>query len=529
MFKVQRNMRKLYLIYIAAAGLLLTACTDLDQSPLSSIAKDEFYQSESDVKAALNGVYSIFTEDGMVGIYNNDMIYLNDLQSEYARRGTANSADIAELGNFAYTPTNSFVKGTWQLHYNGINRANVLIDHVEANTTLPAQTRQDYSGAAKFLRAFFYFDLVRFYGDVPLVVHEDESEGLERTHIDSVYQQIVTDLQDAERISDSFATLTSEVSPLAATTLLAKVYLNWAQSDTEYSSAHQTELLQQAIAKADEVTASGRYRLIDKFCDNWSIDKKDGAELIFTVEHKYGVNRNITGHCVFSTGFTNAKLPVIAALDNSLLDDWDPADQRRDASVTRRLYNPATDSYFDFDRLRFRKYIDTTQMANYSAPYISGQNTSSSVLRYAEVLLIKAEAENELNGPTAAAYAALNEVRRRAYWSPFSNSQQQPTDGTPLALSGLTQEELRQAIRAEYKKEFLLEGTRWFDLKRWHTLVRTIKENVPESDLKYQNISTKNYYLPIPSDQITLNAKLTQNWGYAGETSGDPYTAKGWQ
>lgn len=514
---------------LTVVAMSLTSCNDLDQSPLSSIDKDDFYKTESDVKAALDGVYSIFTEDGMVGIYNNDMIYMNDLQSEYARRGTANSADIAELGNFAYTPTNSFVKGTWQLHYDGINRANELIDHVENNTTLSTTTRQDYVGAAKFLRAFFYFDLVRFYGDVPIVLHSGEGEGLSRLPQDSVYRQIVSDLQDAEKISEGFATLTSEVSPWAAKTLLAKVYLNWAQGDTQYSLANKNELYSNAITKANEVIASGKYRLIDKFCDNWSIDKKDGPELIFTVEHKYGVNRNITGHCVFSTGFTNSKLPVIAALDNSLYDNWDPADQRRDASVTKRLFNPATNSYFDFDRIRFRKYIDTTQMANYSAPYISGQNTSSSVLRYAEVLLIKAEAVNELNGPTPEAYEALNEVRKRAYWNPYSGQEQTPGDGTAVELAGLTQSELREAIRSEYKKEFLLEGTRWFDLKRWHILVKTIKDNVPATDLKYQNISTKNYYLPIPSDQITINPNLTQNWGYAGETTNDPYAAKGWQ
>jgi hypothetical protein len=510
-------------------GAAFSSCAELDQSPLSSINKEAFYTNEAEVRSARYGVYSVFTEESMVGIYNDGMIFINDLQSEYARRGTANSADIAELGNFAYTPANLFVEGTWKLHYDGINRANVLIDKIEANGNLDSQLKLNYAGTAKFLRAFFYFDLIRFYGDVPLVLHSGEGEGLPRTSQDMVYRQVVADLQDAEKISPGFAKFSSDVSPLAATTLLAKVYLNWAQAGTEYSQAHQTELYQKAADKADEVITSGKYALLDKFIDNWSLDKKDGEELIFTVEHKYGVNRNITGHCVFSTGFSNSKLPVIAALDNRLYDHWDSGDQRRDASLTKRLYDPSAGSYFDFDRIRFRKYIDTLYMADYSAPYISGQNTSSSVLRYSEVLLIKAEAENELNGPTEQAYDAVNQVRRRAYWNPYLNKQNAPTDGTSLELSGLSQEQLRQAVRAEYKKEFLMEGTRWFDLKRWHILVTTIKENVPSADLKYKNISPKHYYLPIPSSQIKLNPNLTQNWGYMGETSDDPYTAKGWQ
>ena len=521
-------------IYLFTLIPLLTACTDLDQTAQSSIDKDNFYQSEADLQAAVNGVYEILSDNALAGemhgVYNNELIYFNELQSEYARRGTANSADIAEIGNFAITPTNAFVESTWLVHYTGINRANILIDKAEASSKFSDAVKRSYVGQAKFLRALFYFDLVRFYGDVPLVLHDGEGEGAARTASDEVYRQIVADLEDAEQIPAGTSALTSIASSGAATALLAKVYLFWAQIDTDYSLAHQSELYQKAVDYADKSIRSGQYRLIDKFIDNWSLDKQDGPELIFTVEHKFGNNRNVTGHCVFSTGFTNSKLPVIAALSNEMYDNFDPADQRRDASLTKRLWNPDTQSYFDFDRLRYRKYIDTLYMANYSAPYISGQNTSSSVLRYAEVLLIKAEAENELNGPTTAAYDAINQVRRRAYYSPYSLQQNQPTDGTTLDLSGLTKDEFREALHAERYKEFITEGTRWFDLKRWHILVKTIKERVPADDLKYQNISPKHYYLPIPSKQITLNPNLEQNWGYAGNTAGtDPYTAKGWQ
>lgn len=514
-------------------ALTVGSCADLDQVSLSAIDKDQFYQSESDLQVALNGVYQILSDNEiageMHGIYNNELIYFNDLQSEYARRGTANSADIAEIGNFAITPTNAFVESTWLVHYTGINRANILIDKAESNDGIDEQSRRAVIGQAKFLRGLFYFDLLRYYGDVPLVLHDGEGEGMARTPSDEVYRQVVDDLSEAASlIPEGLSALSSVASPGAATALLAKVYLDWAQSDTDYSLTHQSELYRLAVEHADRV--AGRYSLLDQFCDNWSLDKKENnPELIFTVEHKFGINRNVTGHCVFSTGFTNEKLPVIAALDNSLYDNFDPNDQRRDASVTKRLYDPFSNSYFDFERIRFRKYIDTIYMADYSAPYISGQNTSSSVLRYAEVLLIKAEAENEANGPTEAAYQALNAIRRRAYWSPYAHRQLQPTDGTTLELSGLTREQFREAVRAERFKEFILEGTRWFDLKRWHILVQTIQSKVPSTDLKHQNISTKHYFLPIPSDQIELNPQLKQNWGYDGETTGSPYTEKGWK
>ena len=487
-------MKKTIYTYIATSVLALTGCADLDQSSISTIDKDNFYQNESDIKVALNGIYQVLTDGSMNGPWNDELIFLNDLQSEYARRGTANSAAITEIGDFAITPTNAFVETAWLYRYKAINRANILIDKVNGSTTLAEQVRNNYVRSAKFLRALYYFDLVRLFG-----------------------------------ITADFPKLSSEASSQAASGLLSKVFITWAQTDSEYSKVHQSELYQKAIDAANKVIASGKFQLINKFVDNWSLDKKEGPELIFTVEHKFGVNRNVTGHCVFSTGFTNTKLPVIAAINNNLYDEFDANDQRRDASVTLRLFDPSKGAYFDFERLRFRKYIDTLYMANESAPYISGQNTSSSVLRYAEVLLVKAEAENELNGPNTSAYEALNAIRQRAYWNPYTNSQNQPASGTPLFLSNLSKEQFRQAVQQERYLEFVTEGNRWFDLKRWHILVKTIKEKVPVNDLKYKNISTRNYYLPVPETQIELNPNLQQNWGYAGETSGDPYTALGWQ
>ncbi len=523
-------MKKLTIIAFAFLNILTwSACNDLDQTSQSAIDKENFYQSEADLQAALYGVYQMLYQGDMYGIYSDQLIFFNDLQSEYARRGTANSAHIAEIGNFAITPANDFVECAWQYSYTGINRANVLIDKAESNTVVDATTRYAIINQAKFLRALYYFILVNYYGGVPLTIHDGEAEGQPRSSSDAVYEQIIADLTDAEQLPAGLSTVTSVASANAATALLAKAYLFWAQTGTDYALAHQEELYQKAVNYADKLIATQKHHLNAKFCDNWSLDKKDNAELIFTVEHKFGINRNVTGHCTFSTAWSNEKLPVIAALDNSMYDRFDPADQRRDASVTKRLFNPATDSYFDFDRIRYRKYIDTIYMANFTNPYESGQNTSSSVLRYAEVLLIKAEAENELNGPTTAAYDAINQVRRRAYWNPFSNTQSQPTDGTTLDLAGLTQDEFRKALQEERYKEFIMEGTRWFDLKRWHILVKTIKEKVATDDLKYKNISPKHYFLPIPADQIELNPNLEQNWGYNGETTGDPYTAKGWQ
>ena len=518
-------MRKFSLAYILGAGLLLSSCADLDQTSISSIDKNNFYQSKEDIETAINGIYEEVTVGGMYGLYNNQSIYLNDLQTDYVFAGAqTNSAHIREVANFAIQPTNQFVSAAWQYHYTTINRANVVIDKLNAASWLNEQSKQNYINEARFMRALMYFELVRYFGGVPLILHDGEGEGAPRNTIDEVYEQIVLDFSAAENLPANYTTLDSKASSLAASALLSKVYLVWAQTSSEQGKANQEAYYQKAIAYADKVISSGKYHLFDKFIDNWSVDKKNGPEHIFTVEHDYRLKSNTTGHCTFATNWSNTE-PVLLATSDRYYEEMDPNDQRRDGSWAKRLYNPNTGEDFIFTIPRFRKYIDSLNYANpATSGNIAGRSTNTIIIRYAEVLLIKAEAENELNGPTAAAYDAINQIRRRAYWSPYNNYQNQPTDGTELELTGLTKESFREALRHERWNEFILEGQRWYDLTRWHILVKHVKENTPATQpLKIQNVSKRNYYLPLPQDQIQLNPNLEQNWGYSGETGDGPY------
>jgi hypothetical protein len=335
----------------------------------------------------------------------------------------------------------------------------------------------------------------------------------------------VEDFTAAENLPANYSNRDSKASSLAASAFLSKVYLEWAQTSTEKGKANQKDYYQKAVQYAQKVIDSGKYRLLDKFIDNWSVDKKNGPEHIFSVEHDRTINGNTTGHCVFATNWDNAE-PVLLATSDQYYEKMDPNDQRRDGSWAKHLPNPNTPGKdFIFTIPRFRKYIDSLNFANpASTGNAAGQSTNSVIIRYGEVLLIKAEAENELNGPTAAAYDAINQIRRRAYWSPYLEIQNQPTDGTALELSGLSQDEFREAVRKERWNEFILEGHRWFDLKRWHILVKYVKEHSPATEpLKVQNVSKRNYYLPLPQDQLILNPNLEQNWGYSGETGDGPY------
>lgn len=533
--KINNNVAARAISYLLLlTSHLFAGCADLDQTSISSIDRDDFYKSKQDVETAINGIYQEFTVDGFYGMFNNQSIYINDLQTDYVKAGAqTNSAHIRELSNFAIQPTNLFVGYAWEEHYTAINRANVVIDKLTEAAWLDEQSRQNYTNEARFLRALMYFNLVRYFGGVPIVVHDGEGEGAPRNSIDEVYEQIVSDFAAAESLPANYTTLDSRASSLAASALLSKVYLVWAQTLTEKGRANQREYYQKAIQYAQKVIDSGKYRLLDKFIDNWSVDKKNGAEHIFSIEHDRTINANITGHCTFATNWSNSE-PVLLATSDKYYLQTDPRDQRRDGSWAKRLYDPNTGSDFEFTIPRFRKYIDSLNYANpASSGNAAGQSTNTTIIRYAEVLLIKAEAENELNGPTQAAYDAINQVRRRAYWSPYHNIQYTPSDGSALELSGLSQSEFRERLREERRLEFVLEGQRWFDLCRWHILVKYVKANTPTDaetlgtkTTKVQNISKKNYLLPLPQDQIILNPNLEQNWGYSGETGDGPYGAE---
>lgn len=527
-------MKKNISAYILLASLLFTGCADLDQTSISSIDKDNFYQSKEDIETAINGIYQAFTIDGFYGMYNNQSIYFNDLQSDYVKAGAqTNSAHIRELSNFAIQPTNLFVGYAWKEHYMAINRANVVIEEVASASFLDDQHRQDYTNEARFLRGLMYFNLVRYFGGVPIVLHDGEGEGAARNSVDEVYRQIVEDLTAAEGLPSDYTTLDGKASSLAASALLSKVYLVWAQTSSPEGKSSQRDFYQRSISYADKVINSGKYKLLDKFIDNWSVDKKNGAEHIFSIEHDRTINANVTGHCTFATNWSDSE-PVLLATSDKYYEQTDPKDQRRDGSWAKRIYNPNTGTDFEFTIPRFRKYIDSLNFANpASSGNAAGQSTNTVIIRYAEILLIKAEAENELNGPTDAAYDAINQVRRRAYWSPYLNIQNTPSDGSDLELSGLTQEQFRERLREERRLEFVLEGQRWFDLIRWHILVKYVKSNTPTDEetlgtktTKIQNVSKKNYLLPLPQEQIILNPNLEQNWGYSGESGDGPYGAE---
>ena len=498
----------------------LTACGDsLDQAPISSLSQSTLPASDADAIALVNSVYAV--NIGKSTAFG----YMTDLVTETTISGENPNGGGGLLGLLKWDANNSYVVGMWNDLAKGIANANDAIDRVQDNAQVSLSTQQRVIGEAKFLRAYYLNYAVQFWGDYPIVLHNVEGSSVERQPVDAVYAQIEQDLLDAaEALPASYgSTDLGRATRGAAWALLSKVYLTWGQVSPTFSEAERKAKYAQAVEAANQVTG---YALEEDFSANWDNNNRNGKESIFATQHNTGSAADGTGgnhlcHCAFSSGFSNS-LPHVVPANRDVEDSYAPGDQRREASFADSLYNPETGNYYVFDLPRFRKYIDISD-PNGSA---NNRNVNRTILRYAEVLLVKAEAINERDGgPNTEAYEAINQVRRRAFRS-FPVEQPSAYD----LPAGLSYADFQQAVRQERQWEFVYEQKHWLDLVRWRILVKTIKNSTVAQDPQYnkQTIDFHHYRYPIPQAQREINPEgLWQNWGYDGydesKTGANPY------
>ncbi|MCR4770033.1 MAG: RagB/SusD family nutrient uptake outer membrane protein [Bacteroidaceae bacterium] len=541
------NKNKIYTIafssLLVSAGLTLpTSCEPLDQGNQSELAASNIPQSNADATALVDAVYSNNI------IMSTALMYLFDLTTETTVSGENPNGGGGMLGLLAWDGTNSYIIRAWNSIYTAISRANDTIDKLQKNPkgVSPAIASR-VIGEAKFLRAYWLNYAVQIWGPVPIVTTPDGGKNAIRNSETEVYQQIVNDLEDAaELLPEVSAYSLNDIGRAtrgAANAALAKVYLTWAQVDDNLSEAQRKEYFGKSIEYAQKVIDSNEYDLEENFYDNWNNQNRNGKESIFAVQHYIGSGTNSgdnTGgnhlcHCSFSTSFS-VSLPHIApGPDNIVENSYLEGDQRKDVSFADSLWRPSTNSYFHFyydaDKdgvkesgfSRYNKYID------HDSPETSAADRAMNrqVLRYAEVLLVLAEAINERDGaPNESAYKAFNQVRRRAFKEDIYSEEAQPHDLT----SGLGYEEFKNAIIQERSWEFTLEQKHLLDLKRWKILVKTIKNsNLAKNFPQYnkQAIDFKHYRFPIPQAQREINPNLWQNYGYDGSTiTENPYIGR---
>jgi hypothetical protein len=489
-------MKKIITFILSAS--LFVSCTDLEVTPTSFVTEDNFFKTQDDAVASVTAAYaSLSLDPGEQSLFGRNLYFLTDMASDYAAAGvSATNPQVRALSSSTHDATTDRVQVAWRQIYAGINRANVAIDNIpKVQGTEAVKTR--LINEAKFIRALLYFQAVRLWGGVPIVLHEATSINIEslkskRAPVEEVYKQIVSDLTAAESLPVTYpANEAGRATSGAAKSILVKVYLTRKEWD-------------KTIAKSKEVINDGYgYALFENFADVFNKTKKNGKEHIFSVQFEPNQAGNGSSGSTFMatsfTGFT-ATEPADIISDVALFYNiYAAGDTRRDVSYKKQLFNPATGTLYTFPKPIFSKYLDVTNLA---AP--SNVAINFPIIRYADILLSFAEAINEQSGPTAEAYEAVNKVRRRAYGVAIN------TPNVSVDLVGLTTAELRAAIREERKKEFVQEGQRWFDLVRWGTLVSEVKKVTAKN-----SVSERNNLYPIPQSERNIDpVGLPQNPGY---------------
>ena len=491
------------LSFALALGLL-SGCgkSFLDEKPKDTITTENFYQNETDAIQAANAVYAQLNRGGQ---YNYALWGIGEIMSDNSTTGGGGGGDGAEeiqLDEFNIPSTNPMVGRLWGGCYVGIGSANLVLLKVPGIPNVSETIRKRCLGEAQFMRAKYYFDLVRAFGDVPLILTPPaspaEARSIARTPAAQVYAQIVTDLQSA--ISNLPDTNTGgdigRASKWAATGLLAKVYLTQGN-------------LPLAAQRAREVINSGKYSLWADYADNFKVVNDNGKESLFEVQYVNGLNEYTfdglgfvgneffgpRGQGLVPQGGYGFNIP-----EKEFVDGYETGDKRRDvtiwkpgdaypagsASTSHPASLPGSPNGYNCKKWFVGKVNTNVWDSPLNFP----------VLRLSEIYLILAEAAGAAD---AQALEGVNKVRRRAFGLPLDQASAKDfTAATP---------NFGAAVQRERRYELAFEDDRWFDLKRQGKLLTT-------PALQAKGIKAYNVVLPIPQAERDANPSLTQNDGY---------------
>jgi len=514
--------KSIYILAIAAWGFVSSCAKDLEQIPISSATTPTFYQQPSDFIQGVNAAYNSLRG------YPSRLLYLSEVRSDNIYPLNAVGRDPDPINNFSPgIAANVFVEEAWNADFSGIFKANTVLEQLKKNATYvgSAALATRLEAEAKFLRAFYYFDLVRYYGKLPVIDHPvtgAEANAIGRSSVDSVYKLIISDLQFAianlpRNYAGTFpaytATDVGRATKYAAEAILGEVYM--ARSGPKYGidgpglASNEWNL---AVPLFNDIINSGVFVFNPSFANIFAYNNQSpnyttgNREAIFDVMFLTGQNP------ILGTDFTwqlspqnyfnslpSGNSPANGALGDpavstNLLNSYAASDVRKAPTIhtTPFTYSGTTNTY-----AFFRKYLDTTKIP--TSRFDWGINFIA--VRYTDILLLKAECV--LNGASGSQAtdvdAVVNQVRTRAGLLP---------------LTGVTLAQLYD----ERRREFADEGTRWFDLQRSGNLITIMNAWIATEDvaLKKMNQVTANYIIyPVPQSQLDAAPGLyTQNPGY---------------
>jgi hypothetical protein len=476
----------------------MVSCSEnfIEILPESEMTTDLLFKTDKDFEVAVNGVYREFHS------FHDYFWEFGDLAGDDAEHLAQRSTERVNMDNFFVDVNSDIIHDSWRDLYAVIARANTVLSKLEAADASIIPGKDQYEGEAKFLRALAYFNLIRIFGDVPMIttpISVQDALETPRTNVDIIYNEvIIKDLLEVEaKLPETYSEAdVGGATKGAAKALLGKVYLTRQDFDL-------------AESKLMEVTTMG-YALLDNFEDLFDFDNEHHSEYIFDIEY---IDGNIGLGSPFTLYFNPADQDVGSDLVDALrqvfnyqgrrggngtgspsaelIDLFDPNDLRKDRTASTGIYDLEGNWVEPNPGLLVTSFTLKYAQPGYNFDFTDGK-ANWRVIRYADVLLMLAEALNE-NGKTTESLTYLNQVRTRAGLSGYSD---------------LAQSEARDKIYLERRFELYMEGQRWFDLVRTG---RALSVMEPYGMKPHMTV------FPIPQSQIEVVNDpniLPQNPGY---------------
>ena len=524
-------INKIKYLFLVVLFTSFLGCSDiLEEVPVSDLSVENSFNTEADAKAAIVGVYNSLQLEGVYG--KSQSLFSTD------EHNAGSKVPLSGFNLYSFTADNvEVILPIWRDHYVGINRANLAISKIPS-INMNIEERNTLVAEAKFIKALLYFNLIRYYGDVPYKYSETASLNdlnIPRTPVATIYENMIRDLEYCvEHLDVKASGLAGHATQDAAKTLLASIYLTRGSMARRDNTGNGIADFTLATRYSKEVIDANRYRLCPYFPDAFIVQNKNNDEIVFDVQFKS------PGLGVGNTIGINMGIPSTASgVDNLTAGGsqgairanpyhqfyYEVADSiRMKWTNARILINATTGGYSIVSAVSNNPPVSAAKFRRYpvrSPGFVLQTNdydVNWPIFRYAEVLLIYAEASNEINGPNQLAINALNLLRSRARNTniggvhrdilPRSLSIQRSIGLVDLTLTNSlvsTQSAFRNYILLERSRELSQEGKRWFDLVRWGILKSTLR------GLNAKCIAKISETPPVEVPVIT-NTKWTNYW-----------------
>ncbi|GAB3256447.1 RagB/SusD family nutrient uptake outer membrane protein [Larkinella harenae] len=499
-------MKKISLLLLVAGLMVGCSDKDLDFQNVNVLTSDNYYKTEEDALKAVNATYATLASPDL---YSQMMHLTQELMSDETDATVSTSPSLVTMREAEADASNGVYSAIWSGCYQGIYRANLALTRIPGIPMNEAK-KSRLLGEAHFLRAMYYFILVTNFGDVPLILKVvDVSNPAEkqptRIAVANVYEAILKDFEEAEkRLPVSYeGDEIGRVTRGAAKGFRAKAFLyraNLTNNQADYTAAARL---------FKEIIDSKVYDLVPNYRDNHTNTNENNKESLFEVQFSTTVNPGAACDECGTGGLRPLEMGVRGRANNNVIpSEWyvkqfEIGDTRLLASV----FGPQGSKFDGLDYykvLEYRAWSDILPIdfavrkyqkdAGNEFDWNTGSDVNIRLLRFADVLLMYAEAVNSSQGPTADAYAAVDRVRARAGLDPLE--------------PGMSKTEFMNWLMHERVVELGLEGHRWRDLVRWKRAYLELTSKGRPFDEK------KHYLFPIPAKERQLNPNLTQNPGW---------------